>query len=38
MKPITDKSETPKAVVTGSTSPQITAAGVLFVYGKKDNK
>lgn len=25
MKPITDKSETPKAVVAGSTSPQITA-------------
>lgn len=36
MKPITDKSETPKAVVAGSTSPQITAAGVFYINMTED--
>lgn len=36
MKPITDKSETPKAVVTGAASLQITAAGVFYINMTED--
>lgn len=36
MKPITDKSETPKAVVAGAASLQITAAGVFYINMTED--